>query len=445
MRILAIFSFLICFSQEQIQLHWEVRPNEFRNPIFWFQSVVEIDSLPKFVESKLENFVAERRNSGHPFSQINIVEKISKSDTLILKISIDDGAFVRLVDMEFGDLNDEKWKIFADFQPMEIFQQSRMDWIESELRNQPDLEYPKNPILTQNKGNWCIRFPVKRLHPVQISGTVGILADAKIPISIRGNFPFWRGGGSHLRFFWDRKSVGFEKMQLSWQHPVLLERKIGWAFEFSQDYRGDNFLRREYFLAASVSLKSSWIYQLRIGQMHLEKQGKEINFLTGNLLEKRKTTDHNFSYSLRSLWIHHWSEKDPVWQEIRFFFNPTLIKGKHQLNAKCGFDIVWGRQENSNLIFYGGHRHLRGYSDEIFSTNRLYFSSMEYGHSLQGTNFFLFQDGVLSQENEKYISRLSYGFGIGWNSKIGKVRLDYGIPFGNHFKAGMIHVRYGEF
>ena len=439
MRILAIFSFLLCFSQEKICVRWEVEPAEFRDPFFWFQQVVETDSLPKFIQTKIEDFVAERRTSGHPFSQINIVGKAIKNDTLTLKISIADGEFVRLVDMEFGVLNNEKWKHSAGFQPLEIFQQSRIDWIESELRNQPELEYSEDPILIQNRGRWRIRFPVRRLQSVQVSGTMGISTDAEIPISIRGNFPFWRGGGSHLRFFWDRKSVGFEKMQFSWQRPVLLNRRIGWAFEFSQDRRGEDFLRREYFLAASVSLKSSWIYQLRIGQMRL---GKQENIFTGNLFEKRKIRDRDFSYSTRLLLVNHWSKENPVWQEIHFCLSPSFRKGNYQLNAKCGFDVISDWKDN--LVFYGGNRHLRGYLDEKFSTNLLYFSSVEYGFSLFETDFFLFQDCVIANENERFVRHSSYGFGVGWHSIIGKIRLDYGIPQESHFLAGMVHVRYGD-
>ena len=87
---------------------------------------------------------------------------------------------------------------------------------------------------------------------------------------------------------------------------------------------------------------------------------------------------------------------------------------------------------------------MRGFLDDQFSTNQLYFFNTEYGLRTSDSAFYLFRDAIASFASECWMFRGSFGVGLHLYTKIGKTRVDFALPDGSSIKNGMIHLRFGD-
>jgi outer membrane protein insertion porin family len=104
--------------------------------------------------------------------------------------------------------------------------------------------------------------------------------------------------------------------------------------------------------------------------------------------------------------------------------------------------------EESDLYRLGGTNSLRGYREDQFLGNRIYWSNLEYRFFLSRRTFaFLFFDtgyflrsadeesNIIEQEEFK----IGYGLGINLETAIGVLGVSFALAEGDSFSDGLIH------
>lgn len=104
--------------------------------------------------------------------------------------------------------------------------------------------------------------------------------------------------------------------------------------------------------------------------------------------------------------------------------------------------------EISDLYRLGGTNTLRGYRENQFLGNRIFWSNLEYRYSLDKRSFgFVFYDTgyyLRDADKERDITKFesfktSYGIGLSLETGLGVLQVSYALAQGDSFGDGKIH------
>ena len=104
--------------------------------------------------------------------------------------------------------------------------------------------------------------------------------------------------------------------------------------------------------------------------------------------------------------------------------------------------------DQSDLYRLGGTYSLRGYRENQFIANRIFWSNLEYRYLLTKRTFaYLFFDTgyyLRNEEPERNIERnegfkIGYGLGLNLETAIGVLGVNFGLAKGDSFSDGKIH------
>ncbi|MBU1349369.1 BamA/TamA family outer membrane protein, partial [Patescibacteria group bacterium] len=183
---------------------------------------------------------------------------------------------------------------------------------------------------------------------------------------------------------------------------------------FTIDTRDDVYSATEGFL-----FKNTYIYKSKTieGPAEFLTPGLETN-----INHQRLELDFSFFHTL--------------------FFRQVIAAEIHAREMRGGFFEI------SDLYKLGGTNTLRGYRENQFLGNRIFWSNLEYRYLLSDRSFaFLFFDAGYFLRNEdienniKRLSEIKLGYGLGMNleTALGIMGISFALGSGDSFSEGKIH------
>ncbi len=439
------------------------------------------------IESAISNVLDKYENVGYPFAKVtvnSIITENSNENELIVNLSLDKGEKSTIDRVEIiGNEETEDIVITraARVFPPEIYSQEKVESIPKKLNRLRYFEPVNTPSFYFNsKNEGVLLITVKEKETNNFDGIVGYVPGNEnesgyftgfLNISLRNLFGTGRAAG----FMWKKENRNTQELEIKYREPWLfgLPFNVGAGyFQRKQDttYVQSKFEGSVEFLAtddisASLLLSTESVIPtvndndvftvynssiLSTGiQLSIDSRDdvyaptEGIYFINSYLYSNKKingpeefiTDDTKTEIALQRLSL-----------DLSYFLE---IINRNVLAAGVHAREMRGESfEISDLYRLGGTTTLRGYRENQFLGNRIFWSNLEYRYLLTPRTFaFLFFDTGYYLRNEdktRGIAELSdfkYGYGLGLNleTAIGVLGVSFALGEGDSFSQGKIH------
>ncbi len=453
---------------------------------FLINSFFNKNEIEKGIEKSLDYF----ENNGFPFAEIQIESVVVSSETsddeisasLHLQINRDIRSRIDRIEVA-GNKNTEDQVIFRNIKikPGEIYRRKKIEEIPrhlNKLRFFDPVEIPSYYFTSKDEGVLAIR--VNEINTNNFDGIIGYVPDTGgeggyltglINVSLRNIL----GTGRAAAIRWEQENRYSQELELKYHEP--------WIFGFPFNISGGLYQRKQDTTYVKRELNGSLEFLASEDISAALLVGTSSSIPTENA-DTRFSVFNSTSYSTGiSLTIDtrddFYAPRSGIFFMNSYRFSRKKINGpaefispdtKTKINLQIlevdfsGFYELFRRQiialgihgkelrgdffELSDLFRLGGTNSLRGYRENQFLGNRIFWSNLEYRFLLAPRSFLLlfFDTGYFlrNEDAELNIPKVSdfntgYGFGLNIQTGVGVLRVSYAIPSGDPLNEGKIH------
>lgn len=446
-----------------------------------------IDELETSFSELLDHF----ENSGFPFASINIestfffYDSASSENLVDLYISFSKNLISTIDSIVIvGNSKTKDYVITRNLRLRkgEPYSQERIDKIPAKLNRlhffEP-VETPKYYFDSKDKG--ILQVTVKERGTNNFDGLIGYIPPADdnetgyltglVNVSMRNLF----GTGRALSFKWNKLDRYSQVLELKYLEPWVLGLPINIDLLLFQRQQDSSYVQRllngnfvflaTEFISAALIFSQDYTIPTDPDSRGFTVYNSSIFTSGGNI--KIDTRDDLLvptngifflnSYKYRSKKIGGPAEYIPDTMntspnqysvELDFVVHYKIFT-RHVPTVGLHFREIWGDNiEISDMYRFGGTNTLRGYREDQFAGNRVFWSNLEYRYLLGRRSYaFVFTDIGYYLRNklpalgleEVSAVKVGYGLGITFETALGLLGVSYALGEGDSFNKGKIH------
>lgn len=445
------------------------------------------DEIEYQINSVLNNY----ENSGYPFINVIIrsvnIYKDSSDDKFYsdIYLSIDEGTESRIDKIEVRGNNSTKDYVIVRelrLKPGEKYSQKNIEELPKRLNRLRFFEPVNTPGFYLNSNNeGVLLIDVKERQTNNFDGVIGYIPPRNdnekgyltglVNISLRNLF----GTGRAAAFRWQQFDRNSQDLELKYLEPWLIgypfnvnlllhqrkqdtiyvQRKVEGALEYlaTEDIAAAVFVSTESVIPTLSEIPVFTVYNSSV--------------LTSGLSLRIDTRDDPFSPTGGLYFSTGYSFSRKKINGPAQFITPSVKTEINLQRLTVGLNIyyeIFQRQiiafglngmelrgsdfENSDLFRLGGTMSLRGYREQQFLGNRIFWSNLEYRSLLTRRSYaFVFFDSgyyLRSEEPDRLISKqeefkIGYGLGLSLETGLGILAVSFALGQGDSFSDGKIH------
>lgn len=443
------------------------------------------------IEEYINDSLTKLENDGRPFAVFTIksvhfyFDSTDESNYADLYINLNTGVRSSIDKIQVnGSESTQDYVVVRELriEPGEKYSQEKIEKFPQRLNRLRFFEPVPTPMYyVDSDDRGVLVITVKERQTNNFDGIIGYIPPANdnetgyvtglVNISLRNLF----GTGRAAAFRWRKIDRNSQELELKYLEPWIFSFPINFDVRFYQRQQDTIFVQRtvsgglEYLATEDVSAAVFVTSESTIPTITEEPVFTVFNSsaLTTGVNLKIDTRDdplaptsgilfnNSYKFSRKTIngpseFITPDTETEINLQRIEATFAMFLELFRRQVIA---FNIN-GRElrgpffEESDLYRLGGTNTLRGYREDQFLGNRIYWSNLEYRFFLSRRTFaFLFFDtGYFlrdADEKRKIIEqeefKIGYGLGINLETAIGVLGVSFALAKGDSFSEGKIH------
>lgn len=445
------------------------------------------DEIEYQISSVLNNY----ENSGYPFIKVIIrsvnIYKDSSDDKFYCTIylSIDEGSESRIDKIEVrGNTSTKDYVIVRELRlkPGEKYSQKNIEELPKRLNRLRFFEPVNTPGFYLNSNNeGVLLIDVKERQTNNFDGVIGYIPPRNdnekgyltglVNISLRNLF----GTGRAAAFRWQQFDRNSQDLELKYLEPwligypfnvnlllhqrkqdtVYVQRKVEGALEYlaTEDIAAAVFVSTESVIPTLSEVPVFTVYNSSVltSGLSLRIDTRDDPFSpTGGLY-----FNTGYSFSRKKIngpaqFITSSVKTEINLQRLTVSLNIYYEIFQRQIIAFGinGKELRGSDFENSDLFRLGGTMSLRGYREQQFLGNRIFWSNLEYRSLLTRRSYaFVFFDSgyyLRSEEPDRLISKqeefkIGYGLGLSLETGLGILAVSFALGQGDSFSDGKIH------
>ncbi|MBN2012900.1 BamA/TamA family outer membrane protein [candidate division KSB1 bacterium] len=438
-----------------------------------------------FSKDNIEYFVDEilntLENQGFPFAVVNIDSIRFDSHTAHISLDIQNGPLIRIQTIKIHGnrvTNDNVVIRESRIRLGEIYQQEKIDRIPQRLAKLGFIRKVEPPQISVNdKAEGELLISLEEGNMNKLDGVVGYQPGTEfkpgyftglIDITVGNIF----GSGRRLEAYWERKDRSTQQMRLRYVEPWLLGYPIHVGGRLEQLIQDTSFVKRNFMLEAQLPISDAVDIYAHAGREYILPDS--IASVIWNLPRSRSwLVNAGFRYDVRN---HPYNPSRGVYYETSFEIarkeneshyddgTTTFVRKRLAMDAEvlvptwrwqtASLALHWRRLNTnepqiwtSDMFRMGGSQTLRGYREDEFIGTEIAWSNLEYRYLVSDySRLFVFMDGgyysrPLSNLGAQQDYKMSYGFGMRVDTRVGIVGVDFGLGEGRGLSTGLLHVR----
>jgi len=443
------------------------------------------------IEEYINNALTDLENNGNPFAVFRISSIYFFEDTLSdkhyadLYIKLNTGRQSTIDRIEVkGNTSTKDFVVFRELriEPGELYSQEKVEELPKRLNRLQFFEPVSTPqfyLDSKNKG--VLLITVKERQTNNFDGIIGYIPSANdnesgyvtglVNVSLRNLF----GTGRAAAFRWQKLNRNSQELEIKYLEP--------WLFGFPLNLNGGFYQRQQDTIYVQRKFTTGLEYLVT------EEVSASVFIATESVIptltEEPVFTVYNSSSFTSGLSLRIDTRDDPLAPTSGILFDNSYSFSRKSINGPAKFitpemvtKINLQRYEVTLALFYqlfrrnvvalalngkelrgpffeksdlfrlGGTKTLRGYREDQFLGNRIFWSNLEYRLFLSNRTYaFLFFDTGYYLRNadvERNIAKLEdfkigYGLGINLQTEIGMLAVSYALAKGDSFSEGKIH------
>ena len=458
-------------------------------PVFQFLQGQVFDKNE--IEEYINDALTRLENSGHPFAVFTITSVHFYYDStedknftdLYIKLNTENESKIDKIEVQ-GNESTRDYVVIRELRidPGEQYSQDKIEELPRRLNRLRFFEPVTTPqFYMDSDDNGVLLITVKERQTNNFDGIIGYVPPSNdnesgyltglVDVSLRNLF----GTGRAAAFRWRKIDRNSQELELKYLEPWLFSFPINFDVRFFQRQQDTIYVQRtiagglEYLATEDVSAAVFVSSESTIPTLSEEPIFTVFNStsLTTGVNLKIDTRDdplaprsgilfiNSYKFSRKNIngppeFITPGTETEINLQR----FEATLALFFELFRTQViAFDIN-GRElrgpffEESDLYRLGGTNSLRGYREDQFIGNRIYWTNLEYRFFLSQRTFaFLFFDTGYFLRNADEVRdipkqeafKIGYGFGINLETAIGILGVSFALAKGDSFSDGLIH------
>ena len=458
-------------------------------PVFQFLQGQVFDKNE--IEEYINDALTRLENNGHPFAVFTITSVHFYYDStedknftdLYIKLNTENESKIDKIEVQ-GNESTRDYVVIRELRidPGEQYSQDKIEELPRRLNRLRFFEPVTVPqFYMDSDDNGVLLITVKERQTNNFDGIIGYVPPSNdnesgyltglVDVSLRNLF----GTGRAAAFRWRKIDRNSQELELKYLEPWLFSFPINFDVRFFQRQQDTIYVQRtiagglEYLATEDVSVAVFVSSESTIPTLSEEPIFTVFNStsLTTGINLKIDTRDdplaprsgilfiNSYKFSRKNIngppeFITPGTETDINLQR----FEATLALFFELFSTQViAFDIN-GRElrgpffEESDFYRLGGANSLRGYREDQFIGNRIYWTNLEYRFFLSQRTFaFLFFDTGYFLRNADEVRdipkqeafKIGYGFGINLETAIGILGVSFALAKGDSFSDGLIH------
>lgn len=441
------------------------------------------------IERGIEQSLDYLENNGFPFARIDVTSILLKNNSLDkifaeLHLSVDEKNKSKIDKIEVtGNKKTKDFVVFrnVEIQPGEDYRQEKIEEIPrrlNKLRFFEPIEIPSYFFNSDKEGILAIR--VKEINTNNFDGIIGYIPDTRegggyltglINVSLRNIL----GTGRAAAIRWEQENRNSQELELKYLEPWIFGFPVNISGGLFQRKQDTTYVKRELDggveVIASGDISATFLVgtSSTIPTENADDRFSVFNstsYSTGISLTIDTRDDfyaprgglffmNSYKFSRKKIkgpsrFINSDTKTSINLQQLEVDFNMFYELFRRQIIALGihGKELQGNRFEISDLFRLGGTNTLRGFRENQFLGNRIFWTNLEYRLLLAPRSFmFLFYDTGYFLRNEDETQNIpevsgfntGYGFGLNIQTGIGILRVSYAIPAGDPLNEGKIH------
>ncbi len=451
----------------------------------YFEPLVNVPFSKFNLENQIENALNYYENNGYPFANIKVqsivFEKVDGRNYANIYLILQKGKLSKIDKIEIKGNNKTNSSVIVNtlrFEKGELYSQQKINNIPNQLNKLRFFNKIEAPnYLVNSKGEGILEISLEEKNTNTFDGIIGYVPASDnnttgyltgfVNISLRNLF----GTGRSTAIRWQQETSQTQELELKYLEPWILNYPFNLTVEFFQRKQDSTYVKRTYggtleFLAtenisASLILESESIIpsankaeSITVFNSSSLNSGLQLKLdYRDNILAPTKGLYFISTYKFRSKKINKNQIEgniDQVFNNYELDFGGYYSLFKNQvialgLHAK---EIIGKDFDISDYFQFGGANTLRGYRENQFLGNRIFWSNVEYRFMLSPQSYiFAFYDLGYFLINENISSnfpRLSdyksgYGIGLSIETGLGIMKISYAFSEGSSITNGLIH------
>lgn len=456
-----------------------------------FSSIIG-KSMNKYdFEEIIQNILTHYENNGYPFIKITVQSIYFQNDSLTsertasLVLKADKGLFskIDLVEVK-GNQSTKDYVVIRELRLTKggLYSQKKIEQLPGRLNKLRFFEPVKTPsFYINNKDEGVLVIEVKEKQTNNFDGIIGYIPPSQnenkgyvtglVNISLRNLF----GTGRSASLKWNKFGRNSQEIDLKYLEPWLFNFPFNISLSLYQRIQDTTYVQRRFESNLEYLATETFSASLIFGTESVIPTERTIpvftvfnsSALTTGLNLKYDTRDDPYSpiegivfnnsylFSTKRIngpeqFITNLIEKEINLQRIisDFEFYYSLFNRQVAALSFHARELRGKSFENTDLFKLGGTNTLRGYREEQFLGNRLFWSNIEYRFLLTSRTFvFTFFDFgyyLRQAELQKNITKSEdfiYGYGLGLNieTALGILAVSFALGKEDSFSEGKIH------
>ena len=458
-------------------------------PVFKFLEGQVFDKyeLEEYINDALTNL----ENDGHPFAVFTIssvyfyYDSTDENNYADLYLQLDTGISSKIDKIKVkGNESTQDYVVIRELriEPGEEYSQEKIEELPKRLNRLRFFEPVTTPqFYMDSNENGVLLITVKERQTNNFDGIIGYIPPSNenesgfitglVNVSLRNLF----GTGRAAAIRWRKIDRNSQELELKYLEPWLFGFPLNLNVDFFQRQQDTIYVQRtisgglEYLATETVSASVFVTSESTIPTLSAEPVFTVYNstsLTTGVNLTIDTSDDpfaptsgiffsNSYKFSKKNIngppeFITPETETEINLQrfEARLALFYELFRGQVIAVNLNGRELRGPFFEESDLYRLGGTNTLRGYREDQFLGNRIYWSNLEYRFFLSRRTFaFLFFDtgyflrnadeerNIIEQEEFK----IGYGLGINLETAIGILGVSFALAQGDSFSDGLIH------
>lgn len=442
-------------------------------------------------EEIIQEILTHYENNGYPFIKITVQsiyfdnDSLTSERTASLVLKADKGLFskIDLVEVK-GNQSTKDYVIIRELRLTKggLYSQKKIEQLPSRLNKLRFFEPVKTPsFYINNKDEGVLVIEVKEKQTNNFDGIIGYIPPAQnedkgyltglVNISLRNLF----GTGRSASLKWNKFGRNSQELDLKYLEPWLFNFPFSISLSLYQRIQDTTYVQRRFESNLEYLATETFSASLIFGTESVIPTERTIPVFTV-FNSSALTTGLNLKYDTRD---DPYSPVEGIVFNNSYLFSTKRINGPEQFITNLiekeinlqriisDFEFyysLFNRQvaalsfharelrgksfENTDLFKLGGTNTLRGYREEQFLGNRLFWSNIEYRFLLTSRTFvFTFFDFgyyLRQAELQKNITKSEdfiYGYGLGLNieTALGILAVSFALGKEDSFSEGKIH------
>ena len=443
------------------------------------------------LEEYINDALTELENDGNPFAVFTITsvhfyyDSTGQNRYADLYLKLDTGLKSKIDKIEVqGNSSTKDYVIIRELRidPGELYSQEKVEQLPKRLNRLRFFEPVTTPqFYFDPQNNGVLLINVKERQTNNFDGIIGYIPPAKdnesgyatglANISLRNLF----GTGRAAAFRWQKLDRHSQELEIKYLEPWLLGFPLNLKGGFFQRQQDTTYVQRKFtggleYLATEDVSASVFIASESVIPTLAEKPVFTVynsSTLTTGINLRIDTRDDPLAPTGGILFDNSYSFSRKKINGPAEFITPSTVTNINLQRIEGTLALFYelfrrnvialtlnGRElrgpffEQSDLYRLGGTNSLRGYREDQFLGNRIFWSNLEYRFFLTSRTFtFLFFDSgyyLRNEDSDRNILRLEefrigYGLGINLETAIGMLAVSFALAKGDSFSEGKIH------